>query len=57
MYRENLRKAPYELFKFDYHMLHVLFDQYHRAMKMLDEEQKDEDLLLKEFNVKSRELS
>lgn len=52
MYRAKLQKVPYALYKIDYPMLNILYDQYHQAMKMLDEEQKEEDRILAEFNLR-----
>ncbi len=48
-YNSRYKKVPYELFKCNVSLLHDLFDQYHQAMKYLQNEKADEDKALSEY--------
>ena len=48
-YHTQLKRIPFGTFKHDYQMLHVLWDQYHRALKLLHEEKSKEDLAIAMF--------
>lgn len=54
MYHNKLKRISYEAYKIDRHLLHVLFDQYHRAMQIFDAEKKAEDKILVEYGIKKK---